>query len=254
MEKIVKIKDIKLRNFNNAEYTQFLSNTEQLLQTAGAGHLRIDAGLLAEFRDNIQKLTDISFQSRASTETEELAKLDKQRDDLAVYLLAAFRVERKSPIIPRREAAAKLYTITKNYIGVQSLPNRQETQVLEGLVTDLEKPENQMLLINLNLAEVLSQLKNANYEYKRLTAGRADSQILNTVESAKKVRKLTDEQYDELITRAFVASVAFPSQETKAFVTSINKLIDDTRKAYKQRLAHTKKTEKENPAQPKSNN
>ena len=29
MEKIVKIKDIKLRNFNNAEYTQFLSNTEQ---------------------------------------------------------------------------------------------------------------------------------------------------------------------------------------------------------------------------------
>ena len=104
MEKIVKIKDIKLRNFNNAEYTQFLSNTEQLLQTAGAGHLRIDAGLLAEFRDNIQKLTDISFQSRASTETEELAKLDKQRDDLAVYLLAAFRVERKSPITPRREA------------------------------------------------------------------------------------------------------------------------------------------------------
>ena len=253
MEKLTKIKEISLKSLNNAEYTQFLSNTEQLLQTAGAGHLRIDAGLLAEFRDNIQKLTDISFQSRASTETEELAKLDKQRDDLAVYLLAAFRVERKSPIIPRREAAAKLYTITKNYIGVQSLPNRQETQVLEGLVTDLEKPENQMLLLNLNLGEVLSQLKNANYEYKRLTAG-ADSQILNTVESAKKVRKLTDEQYDELITRAFVASVAFPSQETKAFVTYINKLIDDTRKAYKQRLAHTKKTEKENPAQPKSNN
>ena len=124
MEKLTKIKEISLRVLNNAEYTQFLSNTEQLLQTAGAGHLRIDAGLLAEFRDNIQKLTDISFQSRASTETEELAKLDKQRDDLAVYLLAAFRVERKSPIIHRREAAAKLYTITKNYIGVQSLPNR----------------------------------------------------------------------------------------------------------------------------------
>ena len=31
MEKLTKIKEISLRVLNNAEYTQFLSNTEQLL-------------------------------------------------------------------------------------------------------------------------------------------------------------------------------------------------------------------------------
>lgn len=100
MEKLTKIKEISLRVLNNAEYTQFLSNTEQLLQMAGAGHLRIDAGLLTEFRDNIQKLTDISFQSRASTETEELAKLDKQRDDLAVYRLRLSEWRENRPSSP----------------------------------------------------------------------------------------------------------------------------------------------------------
>lgn len=31
MEKLTKIKEISLKSLNNAEYTQFLSNTEQLL-------------------------------------------------------------------------------------------------------------------------------------------------------------------------------------------------------------------------------
>ena len=31
MEKLTKIKEISLKSLNNTEYTQFLSNTEQLL-------------------------------------------------------------------------------------------------------------------------------------------------------------------------------------------------------------------------------
>ena len=50
-----------------------------------------------------------------------------------------------------------------------------------------------------------------------------------------------DPQYDEIVTRAFVASVATPSAEAAAFVTAVNKLIADTDAAYNQRLAEKKK-------------
>ena len=162
--------------------------------------------------------------------------LDKERDSLAVYLLATFRTERKTPIENKRLAAISLYNATKNYIGLQNLPNRQETQVIEGLIADLEKPEYTVHIATLGLTEVVSALKAKNLEYKELTQDRAENQITNKLESAKKVREQTNLQYDEIITRAFVNSVAVPSEETANFVNSINKLIEDTTNAYKQRM------------------
>lgn len=236
MNPIVKILSINLPRLNNAEYTQFMSNVEKLVEIATPAKLGVSSEFFGLFKENIQMLTDISNQSKISDSTKKLEALDKERDSLAVYLLATFRIERKTPIENKRLAAISLYNTTKNYIGLQNLPNRQETQVIEGLIADLEKPEYKVHIETLGLTEVVSTLKAKNLEYKELTKDRAESQISNKLESAKKVREQVNLQYDEISTRAFVNSVAVPSEETANFVNSINKLIEDTTNAYKQRM------------------
>lgn len=246
MNAIVKILPINLQRLNNAEYTQFQSSVEKLVQTATPQKLGVSSQLFTEFKANIESLTDISNHSKTSNHTKDLENLDKERDGLAVYLLATFRNERRSPIEARKLAAISLYNTTKNYIGLQNLPNRQETQVIEGLIIDLEKPENTAHLTTLGLIEVVEKLKAKNLEYKELTQNRAEEQVTNKLESAKKIREKTNIQYDEIVTRAFVNSVAVPSEETANFVISINKLIEDTTNAYKQRMGiKTKNTPKE---------
>lgn len=241
MSSIIKIKSVRLTRFNNAEYTQFLSNVEKLITKATTEKLKLDNILFTTFKANIEKLTDLARQNKSSSETEELMKLDKQRDDLVVYLLSTFKIERKTPIETKKNAAIELYNNTKSYIGTQSLPNRQETQIIEGLITDLAKPNLVAHISTLNLQDVVSQLDTVNKKYKQLTTERADNQIANALESSKKVRIETDALYDEISTRAFVASVAFPTDETAVFINSLNKLIDDTNLAYKQRMGHLKK-------------
>lgn len=235
MNTIIKVKELHLPKLNNAEYTQFLSNVQKLIEVATPQKLGFTEELFGGFKANIQTLTDIAKQSKTSDETAELNALDKKRDEEAVYLLTAIKNERKTPIEARKTAALSLYNLTKPYIGLQKLPHRQETQAIEGLIIDLEKPENAENITKLGLAEVLSALKATNLRYKELTAERAGNQVAIVMESAKEVRQRTDKQYDEIATRAFVASVANPTEETQNFISHLNKLIEDTQLAYKQR-------------------
>lgn len=240
MNTITKIKEISLQRLNNAEYTQFLSNVQSLVEVATPEQLGFTAAFFDSFKADIKMLTDIANQSKVSDETAELNALDKKRNEEAVYLLTAVKNDRKIPVEEKKKAALSLYNITKPYTGLQKLPNRQETQTIESLVTDLEKSENAGNVAKLGLTEVLSTLKATNLRYKELTANRAESQAVSNLEPAKEVRKRADSQYDEIITRAFVASVANPTEQTKTFVLRLNKLVEDTQLAYKLRGARKK--------------
>lgn len=242
---ITKLEEIKLTKLNAAEYTQFLSNTINLITTATAEKLGLKETLFEDFKKNIAKLTDLSKQSKISKETQELELLDKQRDELVVYLLTSFKNERKSPLTPRKEAAEQLYILTKPYVGIQSMPYRQETQHIEGLLTDLEKPENKPSITTLGLTNAVEVLKTTNAKYKKLTADRTDSLSQLPTGNIKDCRKQTDEQYQEIVIRAFAQSVAIPTVETSAFITSMNQLIKETNTAYKQRIAQSKKGKNE---------
>lgn len=247
---ITKIQDIKLGRLNNAEYTQFLSNTEALITTATLSKLGIQEGLFQAFQQNIVKLTDLARQSKASKETQTLELLDKQRDELVVYLLTAFKNERKSPLKTRKEAASQLYITTKPYVGIQNLPYRQETQLIEGLLADIEKPENTPHITALGLTDAVASLKETNTQYKKLTADRTGSLTALPTENTKDLRKQTDAQYHEMAIRAFAHSVALPSAEAIAFVASLNQLIKATATANKQRMAQAKKESSNNKQEP----
>lgn len=266
MEKITKVKDINITKLNNAEYRTFMARSGNLL-AGGRGDsespdeisfdpndpLGIPQELRTAFATDFALLTDAVNQSSASEETAQMSALDKERDDLLIFITSTITQMTKSPLAAQRTAAEKLYLPVKPYIGAARLANLQETAAIEGLLVDLDKAGMPEALAAINLTEVVAALKEKNKQYATLTEQRANAKADDPVESAKKIRLRMDEEYDEMSTYAFAQSVVKPTQETAAFINRLNALVDETNALYNQRIAQAraaaaKKQEGDKPA------
>lgn len=266
MEKITKVKDINITKLNNAEYRTFMARYGNLLAGGGGDSespdeisfdpndpLGIPQELRTAFATDFALLTDAVNQSSASEETAQMSALDKERDDLLIFITSTITQMTKSPLAAQRTAAEKLYLPVKPYIGAARLANLQETAAIEGLLVDLNKAGMPEALAAINLTEVVAALKEKNKQYATLTEQRANAKADDPVESAKKIRLRMDEEYDEMTTYAFAQSVVKPTQETAAFINRLNALVDETNALYNQRIAQAraaaaKKQEGDKPA------
>ena len=266
MEKITKVKDINITKLNNAEYRTFMARYGNLLAGGGGDSespdeisfdpndpLGIPQELRTAFATDFALLTDAVNQSSASEETPQMSALDKERDDLLIFITSTITQMTKSPLAAQRTAAEKLYLPVKPYIGAARLANLQETAAIEGLLVDLDKAGMPEALAAINLTEVVAALKEKNKQYATLTEQRANAKADDPVESAKKIRLRMDEEYDEMSTYAFAQSVVKPTQETAAFINRLNALVDETNALYNQRIAQAraaaaKKQEGDKPA------
>ena len=266
MEKITKVKDINITKLNNAEYRTFMARYGNLLAGGGGDSESPDEisfdpndprgipqDLRTAFATDFALLTDAVNQSSASEETAQMSALDKERDDLLIFITSTITQMTKSPLAAQRTAAEKLYLPVKPYIGAARLANLQETAAIEGLLVDLDKAGMPEALAAINLTEVVAALKEKNKQYATLTEQRANAKADDPVESAKKIRLRMDEEYDEMSTYAFAQSVVKPTQETAAFISRLNALVDETNALYNQRIAQAraaaaKKQEGDKPA------
>ena len=266
MEKITKVKDINITKLNNAEYRTFMARYGNLLAGGGSDSespdeisfdpndpLGIPQEVRTAFTADFALLTDAVNQSSASEETAQMSALDKERDDLLIFITSTITQMTKSPLAAQRTAAEKLYLPVKPYIGAARLANLQETAAIEGLLVDLDKAGMPEALAAINLTEVVAALKEKNKQYATLTEQRANAKADDPVESAKKIRLRMDEEYDEMSTYAFAQSVVKPTQETAAFINRLNALVDETNALYNQRIAQAraaaaKKQEGDKPA------
>lgn len=266
MEKITKVNIIYLQRLNNAEYRTFMARYGNLLAGGGGDSespdeisfdpndpLGIPQELRTAFAADFALLTDAVNQSSASEETAQMSALDKERDDLLIFITSTITQMTKSPLAAQRTAAEKLYLPVKPYIGAARLANLQETAAIEGLLVDLDKAGMPEALAAINLTEVVAALKEKNKQYATLTEQRTNAKADDPVESAKKIRLRMDEEYDEMSTYAFAQSVVKPTQETAAFISRLNALVDETNALYNQRIAQAraaaaKKQEGDKPA------
>lgn len=266
MEKITKVNIIYLQRLNNAEYRTFMARYGNLLAGGGGDSespdeisfdpndpLGIPQELRTAFATDFALLTDAVDQSSASEETAQMSALDKERDDLLIFITSTITQMTKSPLAAQRTAAEKLYLPVKPYIGAARLANLQETAAIEGLLVDLDKAGMPEALAAINLTEVVAALKEKNKQYATLTEQRTNAKADDPVESAKKIRLRMDEEYDEMSTYAFAQSVVKPTQETAAFISRLNALVDETNALYNQRIAQAraaaaKKQEGDKPA------
>ena len=243
MGSYLKINPIRLGKFNNAEYTNFMNRTLNQAVAVGIEKIGASEALINNITTNVNKMTEIVAQSRASVETAQIAETDKKADELIVYLMATFRTNLTSPIQAMRNAAETLYLKTKPYVGCQTLPQGQQIQKMRGLLSDLSTADMSAHITTLGLTAVVEELNTITAQYSTLIEQRTASQLANKLDAGKTVRLELDEQYDDLVTIAFVTSVATPSKEATDFVVYMNKLIADTETAYNQRIAQRGKKE-----------
>ena len=57
-----------------------------------------------------------------------------------------------------QKAATSLYNATKNYVGMQNLPNQQETQQINGFLMDCAKEVNAPNVTTLALDTIIQEL------------------------------------------------------------------------------------------------
>ena len=243
MGSYLKIDPIRLGKFNNAEYTNFMNRTLSQAVAVGIEKIGASEALIDNSTANVNKMTDIVAQSRASVETAQIAETDKKADELIVYLMATFRTNLTSPIQTMRNAAETLYLKTKPYVGCQTLPQGQQIQKMRGLLSDIITSEMSAHITTLGLSAVVEELGTITVQYATLIEQRSASQLANKLDAGKTVRLELDEQYDDLVTIAFVTSIATPSKDATDFVVYMNKLIADTETAYNQRVAQRGKKE-----------
>lgn len=245
MAAILKLKEPYFGRLNNAEYTYFANQICNRITAVSVETLHIPEAAYKAYAERAARLVDLVAQSRVSEETAQIAEVDKQEDELIVYLMATFRNAKSSPIAAKKAAGTTLYNATKPYVGAQRLPQRQQVQTIQGLLNDLAKGELTAHVQTLGLADEVSELSSLNARYSSLLDARVNSRIVNAVEAAKPIRLEMNELYDEMITTVWAFSIATPSKDLTNFVVFVNKLIDDTNTAYNQRMAQSKKKEEE---------
>lgn len=239
MTKILKMKTIGLSKLNNSEYANFSTRFTTLVGTATPLALGIAEADLTAYQADLDLLGDLIAQSRISDQTARLAELEKERDGLLDYLFGLIKASHTAPVAAQRSAAVALTNVTKPYIGIQHLPNQQETVQILGLQRDLSKEENAPHCRTLNLTDTLEALDSANGAYASLIDERNISNADSRLEDSKTVRARMTILYDTMSNIAYAQNIIKPTAATIDFINHLNSLIDEINALYNLRMSQT---------------
>lgn len=216
-----------------------MDSFSQLIEQGTTEKLGISTDLRTAFKANLSTMIDANMQNRKDENSEKLLQYDQERDAILVYFFRRLRAELSSPDQETQEKAGTLRFIASNYYGVEKRANRQETQLIKGLLLDFDKAELKPLLEFFNLASLLPKLKKLNEDYEALLEHRTNEGVLATYILTKPLREVMDAQYEELTMKLFARNLLTPSTETQQAIANINKLIKATNTAWKQSRGQT---------------
>lgn len=247
MRTLIKLNNPGLTKLNNAEYLNLSRRVWALVAATGAEKLGIEADVVTSYGERLDLLSDLVARSYAQAETPEMKELEEQRDALGQYIVDNVRNAQNLPIESKAEAGKALWLILKPYEKFYSLPNQQETVVINGMLIDLSKDENSPHVATLALTDYVAKLSVVNSRYQMLTEQRTSQREAAKTENSKTLRKELDVMYDYITTVAFCESVAKPTEDTARFITELNAIIAEINVLYNLRTAKGKDEEEETP-------
>lgn len=223
----------------NAAYGAFMQSFEKLILKATTEKLGLDTGAFSAFQTKLTQFVDSNRTAGQQDLTKRLNDLDYRRDQLLIYCFAKINLEASSPKEAIRKAAETLTPLRKQYFGIQSNPQREESFLINGLLLDAEKEPYKAAITTLGLKEALEELKKVNADFETQLSQRAEAQLTESPLPAKQLRAELDEFYDTATRRVDAFNLLTPTAESWSFVVSLNKLIKDTngiRKLHKTQL------------------
>ncbi len=211
-----------------------------LLAETGVPALNISAEQVRQMNGVIERLTEITMRPAAAEETPEMRQVEADRDTAGNYVTRRILDYAKLPLAAEREAARKLEPAFRGYRDFASLPVAQETEVINGMLTDLAKPDFAEQVAALQLAPYIAELKRLNERYAELAAARDKAGATRAADvNAKQLSAEAQDLLDDMCALANASSLLQPSDEAATFVREASYLFAQVRTAYKQRAKGT---------------
>ena len=262
------ISPMSIGNLNKAEKLSLLKRFMALMPTSegetespgvislsdeGVPALNITAEQVTRMNAIIDGMEERTLQSNSAAETPEMQAAEADRDTTANYIVRRVLNPDQLPLATERAAARAMEPFFRGYANVASLPVAQETEVINGLLRDLAKPEYAEHVATLGLAAAIAELKRLNDKYAELSAAR-DKELSARTENAS-FATLADEAQDlldDMIALANASSLLQPSEEARVFIRDANHLFAQARTAYKQRAKKGAETDGGDPTEPEN--
>jgi hypothetical protein len=237
MKEITYLNDCYLGKFNTAEYVNLMSRVIGQCIATGKEALHYEDADMQRMQTLLSQLQNNVARSMALAETPELQAMDRERTNLAQYIITNVRNAQNLPIKAKAEAAKALYVVLKPYTGFYANPMLQRTSIIDGMLYDLSQEDNAAHVTTLGMDEYVESLTLTNAKYKVYVEQRTVSRsALRGPESAV-LRTEMDALYKYLTTVAFAHNVVTPSDDIDHFIFYVNDILSEVNTSYNQRMA-----------------
>ena len=237
MKTINQFISVNLAKFNTAEYVNLMSRVVSQCIALGKEALHYEDIDMQRMQTLLSQLQNNVARSMALAETPELQAMDRERTNLAQYIITNVRNAQNLPIKAKAEAAKALYLVLKPYTGFYTNPMLQRTSIIDGMLYDLSQEDNAAHVTTLGLDEYVESLTLTNAKYKVYVEQRTVSRsALRGPESAV-LRTEMDALYKYLTTVAFAHNVVTPSEDIDHFIFYVNDILAEVNTSYNQRMA-----------------
>lgn len=255
MKEVLNIDGSFCSKYSNALHAGFHSRIySKVNEVEDKTKIHVDDDLFAEYGGLIADEQELNRETRVSASTSELAKIDAERDGIVSYLLNTISAATQSPVAAVKTAGVALEALTRPYRGIQSMANNAESNLIDGLLTDLRKSANAQHLAALNISEAISALDDANRRFVQLQAERTDERTANKKKAMKEVRVQTDAVYnricDLIYASQLICDVPADLEMVEKLIADINGIISEFRTTHNQSMAHKKKNDDDKPVVP----
>jgi len=172
-----------------------------------------------------------------SDETQKIEDADRERDQAFATLRCALNVFEYSKSEPHKLAFTSLDNLFSNYSELQKWNFAEETNGIENLIADLEKPKYAAHVLALGLGVHIDRLQSDNDDFKALFSGRTVERAETPDYSSKLLRQKMYVAYDDMAN--YILTMSKVPNANAQFARALD-LVNADRKYYSDMLARRK--------------
>jgi hypothetical protein len=147
-----------MRCTSATEYAYVANRLISRITAMGVEDLHAPSAAFTKYQERNTVLEDLVAMSRIADETAQIAEIDRQQDELLVYILQMIRSAKNMQLLHSSVGLCRIVErLTCRLLSCKG-PQRQQVQKVQGLLTDLAKPELAKHVQTLGLTSEVEEL------------------------------------------------------------------------------------------------
>ena len=235
------INSFSLAKLNNAEFVGYFVNVNKVIDAAGSENLGLEEAVSKSFGEVLQKLIDQVYTARGSEYTVAMQAADSKRDQIYKRIQLRLQMvqvaEENSDLLDCKDVVEKVI-LAKYGLGVMSMPQHEESAVLQGFCYDLRDKLSEDQLDVLGITSDLSRLEQANSAFIEAYNSRSNERAAGDTGLTVKLRGEMMDLYQQIAYAVqFYANSVLPANATKAaacqgYIQTVNVMLGDVKKRW----------------------